>query len=226
VIGVTGASGHLGAEILRVLPGSVPIGRDIPDVRYDAIIHAAAPNFRDDGAVIRFRDFNRALEEHLDRRPPDCLVVTGSWWQHAEGSCRDLLYTRLKDEQARIFPWAVHVLPYSIYGDEPRRGRGFVPQLVLAARGEISLAGLSRQPRDFVHVTDVALAHVRALDAARGSYTAATLRTFSPRELADRLSVGAPELRETPSAEPRYLVEQVPGWEPTVDVIEHIAGAV
>jgi len=222
-VGVTGASGHLGAEILRVLPGSVPIGREIPDVRFDAVIHAAAPDFRDDDAVIRFREFNRALEDHLSRFPPDVLVVTGSWWQHAEGSCRNLLYTRLKDEQVRLFRWAVHVLPYSIYGDEPRRGRGFVPQLVLAARGDVALAGLSDQPRDFVHVSDVALAHVRALDAPRGIYTAASLRTFSPRALASRWGVTAPDLDEYPLAVPRYLVPQVPDWEPTVDVLEHVA---
>jgi len=222
VIGVTGASGHLGAEILRVLPSSVPIGRDIPDVRYEAIIHAAAPNFRDDGAVIRFRDFNRALEEHLDRRPPDCLVVTGSWWQHAEGSCRDLLYTRLKDEQVRTFPWAVHVLPYSIYGDEPRPGRGFVPQLIRAIRGEVVLAGLSDQPRDFIHVTDVALAHIRALDAPRGAYSVGTGVAFTPEDLAGSFGVSGPLLDEHPVAYPRYLCDPVPGWTPLVDVLGHI----
>jgi len=75
-------------------------------------------------------------------------------------------------------------------------------------------------------VTDVALAHVRALDAPRGTYTAAALRTYTPQELADRWSVRAPELQETPNAEPRYLVPQVPGWEPTVDVLEHIAATI
>jgi hypothetical protein len=209
-----------------MLPDAVPIGRHIPDLHFDAIIHTAAPNFRDDNAVIEFREFNRALEDHLAIKRPDVLVVTGSWWQHAEGTCRHLLYTHLKNEQVRIFKHAVHVLPYSIYGDEPRPGRGFIPQLVLAVRGEIALAGLSRQQRDFIHVTDVALAHIRALDAPRGIYTAATRHTFSPRGLASRWGVRGADFREHPLAMPRYLAPQVPGWESTVDVLEHIAGRV
>ena len=223
MIGVTGASGHLGSVLVDMLPDAEPIGREIPDRRFDAIIHTACPNYRDDKAIIEFRDYNRALEEHLLRFPPDVLIVTGSWWQHAEGSCRDSLYTRLKDEQIRIFREAVHVLPYSIYGEDPRPGRGFVPQLILAALGEITLAGLSEQPRDFIHVSDVALAHIRALDAPRGLYVAATRTLISPRDLAGLYGVSAGPLAEYPEADPRYLVPQVPGWEPTVDVFRHIS---
>lgn len=223
MIGVTGASGHLGSWVVEMLPDAEPIGREIPDRKFDAIIHTAAPNFRDDNAVIEFRDYNRALEDYLRRYPPDVLVITGSWWQHAEGSCRDLLYTHLKDEQVRIFPEAVHVLPYSIYGEEARSGRGFVPQLILAALGKITLAGLSDKPRDFIHVLDVALAHIRALDAPRGMYTAATRRLITPRDLAGLYGVSAGPLDEYPEADPKYLVPQVPGWEPTVDVFRHIS---
>lgn len=221
-IGVTGASGHLGSMIVEMLPDAEPIGREIPDIYFDAIIHTAAPNFRDDHAVVEFREFNRALEDHLTKHPPDVLVVTGSWWQHAEGSCRELLYTHLKNEQARIFSQAVHVVPYSIFGDEARPGRGFIPQLILAARGEITLAGLSEEPRDFIHVSDAALAHIRALDAPRGSYTASSHRLVTPRDLAMIFGVSGPTLAEYPSAEPLHLFPQVPGWEPTVDVFEYV----
>ena len=122
MIAVTGASGHLGSVLVEMLPDAEPIGRSIPEHTFDAIIHTAAPDYRDDDAVLAFRTFNAALEEHIEKHPPQVLIVTGSWWQHGIGSCRDVLYTRLKDEQARTFPQAVHLLPYSIYGDEPRPG--------------------------------------------------------------------------------------------------------
>lgn len=222
MIGVTGASGHLGSVLVEMLPDAEPIGRVIPDRVFEAIIHVAAPDYRDDSAVLAFREFNLALEDHVARHPPDVLVVTGSWWQHGIGSCRDVLYTRLKDEQVRLFPQAVHLLPYSIYGDEPRPGRGFVPQLIRAIRGDVVLAGLSDQPRDFVHVSDAALAHIRALDAPRGCYSVGTGVSFTPEDLAGFFGVTGPLLDEYPVAYPRYLVEPVPGWDPLVDVLDHI----
>lgn len=223
MIGVTGASGHLGSALLDMLPDAEPIGREFPDRPLKAIIHCAAPDYRDDRAVLDFRAFNAALEEHLRRHPPEVLVVTGSWWQHAEGDCGRLLYTMLKNEQARTFGGAVHLLPFSIYGDEPRPRRGFVPQLVQAVRGEVELLGLSSEPRDFVHVGDAALAHIRALDAPPGTYLVGTGRTISPRELAGLFGVTAPEMLDVPSAIPRYLAPGLPGWDPTVDVVEHVA---
>lgn len=222
MIGVTGATGHLGQSVIAMLPDSEPIGREIPDRRFDAIIHIAAPNYRDNDAVLDFRDYNRALEAHIEKHRPDTIVVVGSWWQHGIGTCRDLLYTHLKNEQARTWPQAVHVLPYSIYGDDPRPGRGFIPQLILAARGDLILAGLSDQPRDFIHVSDVALALIRALDAPRGIYTAGTRTTITPRDLAGIFGLTGRRLDEYPSAEPRYLAPQVPGWEPTIELIPYI----
>lgn len=209
-----------------MLPDSEPIGREIPDRSYEAIIHLAAPNYRDDDAVLDFRAYNRALEELVEKRPPEVLVVAGSWWQHAIGSCRDLLYTRLKEEQERTFRQAVHVLPYSIYGDDTRPGRGFIPQLILAARGDLILAGLSDQPRDFIHVTDVALALIRALDAPRGTYAAATRAPITPRDLAGIYGLTGKIYDEYPYADPRYLVPPIPGWEPTVDLFRHIASRI
>ena len=222
MIAVTGASGHLGSVLVEMLPDAEPIGRSIPEHTFDAIIHTAAPDYRDDDAVLAFRTFNAALEEHIEKHPPQVLIVTGSWWQHGIGSCRDVLYTRLKDEQARTFPQAVHLLPYSIYGDEPRPGRGFIPHMIRAIRGETTLAGLSDQPRDFVHVTDVALAHIRALDAPRGTYSICTGRPMSPMDLAAQFNVHGPVLDEDPIAWPRYLAPTVPGWDATVDVMNHI----
>ena len=223
MIGVTGASGHLGSVIVEMLPDAEPIGRTIPEHTFEAIIHTAAPDYRDDDAVLAFRDFNSTLERHIEQYPPDVLIVTGSWWQHGIGSCRDVLYTRLKDEQMRTFPQAVHLLPYSIYGDDPRPGRGFIPQLIRAIRGEITLTGLSDQPRDFIHVTDVALAHIRALDITRGVYNVCTGSPITPEDLAHRYGVQAPLLDEHPVAYPRYVAPTLPGWDPTVDVIAHIA---
>lgn len=225
VLGVTGASGHLGGVIVNMLPEAEPIGREIPDRRYEAIIHAAAPNFRADEEVERFARFNRALAAHIERHPPEQLIVTGSWWQYAEGSCRGLSYTRLKDHQRELFPRAVHLIPYSIYGDEARPGRGFVPHLINAIKGAVSLSGLSDQERDFIHVTDVALAHIRALDTGPGTYEVATETLITPRDLAGIFGVFGGPLEEFPGAEPRYLAERLPGWEPTVDVLEHITGA-
>ena len=226
MIGITGATGHLGQVLLDMLPDSEPIGRQIPDQRYEAIIHAAAPNYRDNNAVLDFRAYNEALEAHIQKHKPDTIVVVGSWWQHAIGSCRDLLYTRLKDEQIRTFPQAVHVLPYSIYGDDPRPGRGFIPQLILAIRGDLILTGLSDQRRDFIHVTDVALALIRALDAPRGIYTAGTRAPITPRDLAEIFRLSGRILEEYPYADPRYLAPPVPDWEPLTELVPHITSKI
>lgn len=226
MIGITGATGHLGSVLLDMLPDSEPIGRTIPDRPYEAIIHTAAPNYRDAKAVLDFRDYNRALEDHVRRHRPQVLIVTGSWWQHADGNCRDLLYTMLKNEQARTFREAIHVLPYSIYGEQARPGRGFVPQLIDSIRWGTSLKGLSAEPRDFIHVTDVALAHIRALDAPRGTYLAATGYVTTPRDLAHRYGVTGPDYLEPFNASPTYLAPPVPGWTPTVTVDEHIAARI
>lgn len=222
MIGITGATGHLGSTIMRLLPDAQSIGYTIPPRRFDAIIHTAAPNYRNHDDVMTFRTFNRALLEHTRDYPPDTLIVTGSWWQYATGSCQDLTYTMLKNEQQAIFPNAVHLIPFSIYGDEPRPGRGFIPQLINTINTGQPLTGLSNQLRDFIHVTDVARAHIQALEHKRGIYDIATRRTITPADLAGLFNITAPDLDEYPHAYPRYITEPLPGWTASINVIDHI----
>lgn len=221
MIGVTGASGHLGQAILELLPDAHPIGYTMPDIPLTGLIHAAAPNFRDDDAVVRFHEFNQQLHAYLSHNRVRRTVIVGSWWQHAEGECRDLLYTKLKDHQRRMFP-GVHVLPYSIYGDEARPGRGFIPQLIHTINTGQPLQGLSDGARDFIHVSDVARACIIALDAPWGTYIAATGQARSPRAIAADYGVTAPDYPEYPSAIPRYLARPVPAWQPLINLDAHI----
>ena len=222
MIAVTGASGHLGSVITSMLPECEPIGRSIPRRQYEAIIHTAAPNYRNDDDVHAFRAFNQDLAEHITEHPPDVLIITGSWWQHAIGTCTDLAYTHLKTEQRNMFPNAIHLIPFSIYGNEARPGRGFIPQLINTINTSQALQGLSRELRDFIHVTDVALAHIQALNARPGIYELATGRTITPADLAHLFDVTAPPYDEHPTAHPQYLHERLPNWEPTINVINHI----
>lgn len=221
MIGVTGASGHLGQVLMKMIPDAYPIGRVVPDFPLTGLIHAAAPNHRDATNVIQFDEFNADLHDYLSRFDVTRCVVVGSWWQDADGECRKLLYTALKDNQRKLFA-ATHVVPFSIYGDDARTGRGFIPQLIKALRENAPLVGLSDQPRDFIHVTDVARACIAALDIPHGVYLAATFKPVSPRQLAERYGISAPDYVEFPSALPNYNAEPVPGWEPLIDVDDHI----
>lgn len=206
---------------MRLIPDAYPIGRSVPDVALSGLIHAAAPNHRNNAEVLAFNAFNDQLVKYIQDSNLSRVVVVGSWWQHADGECRNLLYTQLKDYQRRIF-MASHVIPYSIYGDEARPGRGFIPQLIDAINNRVVLSGLSNQLRDFIHVTDVARACVAALEAPYGEYAAATHKVVTPRQLAARYDVTAADYVEFPSASPNYRVNSVPNWEPMIDVDEHI----
>jgi len=222
VIGVTGATGHLGTVLMEMLDNPYPIGRELPEHAVNAVIHCAAPNYRDPVAVGAFTDFNLDLANYLRAHRISKIIVVGSWWQDAEGNCKDLLYTHLKNQQQQIFRTATHVIPYSIYGDEARPGRGFVPQLVQALNGVRELTGLSEQPRDFIHVNDVARALIAALAAPRGVYAAATWQPISPKELAAQYELTANDYPEYPTAIPCYPHEPVPSWRPLIDLHEHI----
>jgi nucleoside-diphosphate-sugar epimerase len=230
VIGVTGHTGHLGQEILRLLPDAHGIGREIPKTRFDCIIHTACANWRDEKDVALFDLFNDQLCRHIYQTRPTTVINLGSWWQYAEGNCRDLSYTLQKHRQTRalhaVHPNLVTLIPYSIYGNEPRPGRGFIPQLINTINTGQPLTGLSNQPRDFIHVSDVAAACITALTAPPGIYMIATGQTNTPRRLAENHGVTAPDYNEHPNAYPVYIHDFVPNWQPAVNVHEHIADAI
>lgn len=226
MIGVTGATGHLGQAILRYLPAAIPLGRELPTTGVHAVIHTACPNWRDDTAVTLFDLYNTRLSCYIRKHDVRTVINIGTWWQYAEGNCTDLPYTLQKHRQTRMLEWTganvTTVIPYSIYGDDPRPGRGFIPQLVKTLTTGEPLVGLSNQPRDFIHVTDVALACIAALDATPATYTAATRRPESPYEIATRYGVSAPDYAEYPTATPVYLHPPVPNWSPVINVDDHI----
>lgn len=233
MIAVTGHTGHLGRELMRFLPDALPIGREVPQhVRKNVhvLVHAAAPNWRDDHAVAMFDLYNEAIAAFIRRHDIRTVINIGSWWQYAEGDCRDLAYTLQKHRQARLMEWTgarvVHVIPYSIYGDEARAGRGFIPQLIHAINTNTNVAGLSQQPRDFIHVSDVATAIITAFSATPNTYAAATNITISPRELAKIYGIQAPDYPEHPHAIPRHLHPPVPQWRPHYNVLQHITRSV
>jgi nucleoside-diphosphate-sugar epimerase len=221
MIGVTGASGHLGSALMDLIPDAYPIGRTMPDVHFTGLIHAAAPDYRDNEAVLDFVQFNQQVLKYLYSTKLQRVVTLGSWWQQAEGNCQDLLYTRLKDNQRTMFP-GVHVVPFSIYGDEARQGRGFIPQLIQSIQTGQSLVGLSEQSRDFIHVKDVATACLLGLDSHRGVYMAGWGKSSSPKDIAARYGLKAPEWIEHPNAEPVFSLERLPGWEPKIGLHDHI----
>lgn len=221
MIGVTGASGHLGQALMDLIPDAYPIGRTMPDVELTGLIHAAAPNYRDEETVIRFEEFNQEIHKYLTESKLRRIVIVGSWWQISEGNCREVLYTKLKDQQKRMFS-GVHIIPYSIYGDEARQGRGIIPEIIQAIQTGEPLIGLSKQPRDFIHVKDVAAACLIGLDSPRGVYSAGWNKSSSPSDIAARYGLEVPEFVGYPDANLVYPLERLPNWEPKIRLHEHI----
>jgi len=223
IVAVTGASGHLGRHLVPYLweRGHIvtPIGREWDDdLDAEAVIHLAAPDWRDEDAVRDFARFNERIARWAETTGGR-VINTGSWWQYATGDARDLSYSRLKDDQQAMF--GTTLVPFSIYSDRLRDGRGFIPQLVAHVRGEKALQGASRQMRDWIHVADVCAAYRAALRAPEGVYEVATGMQFSPMELVVSLTgtrVG--EYVESPNCEPRYHREPVPGWVPRIDILD------
>lgn len=207
---------------MRLTPRGVAFGREIPDVAVDILIHAAAPKYSDNEAVKDFRRYNTALAEYVRDRRPQMVINVSTWWLYAHGEARNIPYTVMKRDQMTMFPQATHIIPYSIYGEEPITGRGFIPHLVEHLRGGQRIRGLSGQRRDFIHVTDVARAIRAATLAPRGHYTARTGIMVTPEALAGEYGVRAGEWPEWPSADPRYPFPPVPEWAPRVDMRAHI----
>jgi len=227
-VAVTGASGHLGQAVVAELydAGHIVrrVGRRFPTtMRADVVLHLAAPDWRDSRAICDFYAFNVALYR-WSATTHTRVINTGSWWQHAGPEAEKLAYTRLKSDQAQLF--ATTLVPFSIYGDQARAGRGFVPQLQAHLRGDSSLSGVSGEPRDWIHVTDVARAYLAAMKAPAGTYDVRTGLAFSPAALARACGVDdLPDYPETPSCVLTYANETVPGWSPRIGVLSHLRAA-
>ena len=230
MIGLTGSTGHLGQAILSLNPGIQILDRELPTRNLHTIIHTAAPNWRDDTAVHMFDQYNTQLAKYITRNNIRTVVNVGSWWQYATGTCQDLPYTHLKHRQLvqlrNLGIRVINIIPFSIYGDHPRPGRGFIPQLIESIQTGKPLAGLSEQPRDFIHVTDVARACLTAVKSPTGNYVAAHRASSSPKEIANRYGVTAPAYDEHPTAKPRYHYYWVPKWSPRIDLHTHILDAI
>lgn len=230
MIGLTGSTGHLGQVITAMNPDVQVVDRDLPSLRIDTLIHAAAPNWRDETAITMFDLYNYELCRYIVLHKISTIVNIGSWWQYADGNCAALSYSLLKNRQimmmGKLGVRVVTLVPFSIYGDEARAGRGFIPQLVQAIRNNEPLSGLSNQPRDFVHVQDVARACLLAPSVRAGIYLVATGMTSTPKEIANQYGITAPAYDEYPTGIPRYLFDPLPGWSPRVNLHAHIVNAI
>lgn len=225
-VGVTGASGHLGRFLVPYLweRGHVvtPIGRTWDDgVDIDVLIHLAAPDHRDEAAIRDFAKFNERIARWQGYTGIP-VINTGTWWQYAGPEAEALSYTALKRDQMATLHGST-LIPFSIYSDRLRDGRGFIPQLVAHMQGRTRLAGASRQLRDWIHVADVCAAYRAALVAPAGVYEVATGLQFSPMELVVSLTgAKVDEYAETPNCAPRYRHGHVPGWAPRVDILNRV----
>ena len=225
-VGVTGASGHLGGFLVPYLweRGHIvtPIARRWDDgIDVDVLIHLAAPDHRDEDAIRDFAKFNERIARWQGYTGVP-VISTGTWWQYAGAEAESLPYTAMKRDQMGMLHGST-LIPYSIYSDRIRDGRGFIPQLVAHMRGAGAVAGASRQLRDWIHVADVCAAYEAALVAPAGIYEVATGLQFSPMELVVAMTGGTVgEYPETPNCAPRYRHEHVPGWAPRVDVLTRV----
>lgn len=224
-VAVTGASGHLGRILVPYLweRGHVvaQVGREMPSPDAEVVIHLAAPDWRDLEGI---RDF-AAYNEHLARFSEvnsTRVISAGSWWQYADGDAPALPYSRMKSDQMCMFDCTVVL--FSVYGDRPRDGHGFIPALLAAAaRGAEGLPAASHEPRDWIYATDACGALRAALSAPDGIYEAATGQHYSPAELARSvLGVDLPDHPADPSCAPRHRHTPVPGWAPRTDVLDFL----
>lgn len=228
-IAVTGATGHLGSVLVPYLwergHTVIPVGRRVPfDLDADVLIHCAAPDWRDEDAIMAFPIFNEIVARWAEVSGGRVINV-GSWWTYAHGGAARLSYCQLKAEQSDMFP--VTVVPFSVYGTSARQGRGFIPQLLAHVRGSATLSAASREPRDWLHVRDLCDALRAALRAPDGIYEAATGVQYSAAELLRSMTgETVPAWPDVPSCTPAYLHPRVPGWTPKTDVLGHLARSV
>lgn len=186
MIAVTGATGRLGQEIMRLLPDAIPIGRQISDEKYSVILHCAAPRANNRDAIKEFPEFNTELRRYADRHKPRIINV-GSCWQILRGNSFQTKYAELKRQQSDLFPEATHIIPYWIYG----HGRGFIYQLTQAILKQKELRTAGYWDRDFVCVTDVARDVIAAIEREPGMYASCSGLSTRPIELAQQYGIKA-----------------------------------
>lgn len=215
-IGITGASGALGKALMRRFPDALPIGHTMPDERVDLLIHAACPNWRNERDVEEFGRFNLAVKQYTMRHRPE-MVNVGSWWQVAEGICRHLSYTRVKDYQQAMFPEARHVVAYSIFGPD----KGFGLDVADHVAGRRTMRTIGHAWRDFIHADDVADAIGYAATLEPGVYAACSGQPVRVSAVLASFGVTLPHMEMPPQAELRYPLENIAT--PTVRLSDFIA---
>lgn len=216
MIGVTGATGRLGQAIAELTP-IIPIGRTMPTERIPVIIHAATIRGRSQADADDFQHFNTALTDYCDKHDP-LVVNIGSCWQILPGTCREQPYTRLKNAQESMLPQARHVIPYWIYGPQ----KGFIHDLKTHLQGGTPLTHAGTEPRDFIHVHDVARAALTAASLPPGRYAVATGQPLNPHELATGYGIHL-TIREDPiTATLAYPLPFI--GRPTITVHDYLTG--
>ena len=198
-VAITGASGQLGQALARRYPDAILIGHHMIEEPVDLLIHAACPDWRDERDVEDFGRFNLAVLQYVRRHQPT-MVNVGSWWQIAEGTCRDLAYTRMKDYQQSLFPEARHVIAYSIYGPI----KGYALEVVRHVTGQRRMTTVGTPWRDFVWVDDVADAVANASMRAPGVYGAYSRKPVQVSAVARAFGIDLPIREQGPTAELRY----------------------
>lgn len=226
-VAVTGASGHLGRILVPYLQSHghkvQPIGRELGKPACDVLIHLAAPKHRDVPSIREFAKFNADVDEwafHTGTRVVGC----GSWWQYAGGEASTRDYAAMKRmQQSWLSSFGPTLIPFSIFGDEVRDGQGFIPQLVAAKTGGPPLKGVSRQRRSWVHALDVARAFEQSLTyPVRGAFELAADHEMSPSAIAAAFDLTAADYPDDPSAVIAHGHPRLPGWAPTIDVLDHV----
>jgi hypothetical protein len=217
MIGITGASGALGKALMRRFPGSLAIGRVMPTVPVDLLIHAAAPDWRDPIGVDDFRWFNDEVRDYVHRYGPQ-MVNVGSWWQYATGPVSDLSHTRVKRDQQEMFPAARHVIAYSIFGPD----KGFNLSILDHLSGAHRMGEILPEWRDFIHVDDVADAVAWATGLVPGAYAACSGDPVRLGTVARSFGIDLPPADPLPnSADLTYPLENIAAT--TVHLAEFIA---
>lgn len=213
MIGLTGATGRLGQAILKQT-NALPFGRTIPNSKVSVLIHAAAPP--PTGTTATFSTYNLAIRQYCNRHKPRIINI-GSCWQILQGTCQDTDYTKVKRRQADLFAEATHVIPYWVFGG----GRGFISDITTAIQRGTSIPAAGEQPRDFIHVDDVATDVLNAIDLPAG-HTIASCTTIPTRPVDILLHLGwEPNINEPqPTATLRYPHPTIS--QPTRNVYQYI----